>query len=80
MQVLLAKCSERCGWVGAVRTGWVRVSEAWVARSGAPEASIRRRGDEVQHRRRLRDIACPGCGVVGLDRAVKLLGAAQEHA
>ena len=70
MQRVMAKCSERCGWTGAVRTGWLACSPKWAATM--PPDRIRERGPHVEFRRRLRDTACPSCGVVGLDRCERL--------
>ena len=72
VQKVMAKCGERCGWTGEVRTGWVDAGLGWLERAGVPLNRRRERGGQWQYRRRLRDAACPGCGSVGLDRCERL--------
>lgn len=72
MQQVFAKCSERCGWVGQIATGWVKVDEGWARRAQVPQNRLRERGGAIYFRRRLRDTPCPSCGVIGVDRAVRI--------
>jgi len=80
MLSVMAKCSERCGWTGVVRTGWLDCSEEWAARAQVPQDRRRWRGAQLQYRRRLRDARCPGCGVTGLDRCERIGPTPRAHA
>jgi hypothetical protein len=80
MQRVMAKCAERCGWTGEVRTGWIDCDEGAARAGGIPEDRLRWRGAQMQHRRRLRDARCPGCGLRGLDRCERIGPAIQPAA
>jgi hypothetical protein len=69
-QGVMAKCRERCGFVGVVRSGWVRVDPSMVGELA--EDRLQWRGRELYYRTRLRDSWCPRCGGRGLERVEHL--------